>query len=245
MNEFISYVRATHPELMPSFTLPTVQNDLTHGTTIMAACYDKGVVLAADRRMIGGEIRGIGKNLANKLCQIDSHAAIAYAGTMGTCMRMTKIVRISQNNFRKLNGRKLSLEGTAAHIGQLIANNLPNALQGLAFVPLLAGYDDTGVIYSYDIAGAIFENTNYATAGSGGEPAAAVLKREWQENMTAEQALHLVLDALQSASEVDQATGGIKMGRKKILPTAYTIEEKGVKKVDEDLIERLGSELCD
>lgn len=256
MLEFLNYARETHPELLPKFSLPysllsekinkAGQNndyDVFHGTTVLGACYDKGVILAGDRRMTRDN-GGISKNLADKICQIDSNSAVAYAGTMATCMNMAKIVRIAQNNYRKKNDCKPSLEGTAVFLGRLIEQNLQNAMQGLAFIPLLAGYEERGLIFSYDIAGGTYKNVDHAANGSGGQYASDVLEREWHPDIVQKEAISLVLDALQFSAAKDSATGGVKLGKNKILPTIYAIEKTGASRIDDNtIIEALGGDL--
>lgn len=255
--EFVSYARALYPELLPTepqflsksgtvqneYVRKLTQNMISHSTTIITACYDAGVILLGDRRATSANMR-IGRNPVDKIYQIDTHAAIGYAGTLATCMQMAKVIRIAQNNYRKMNGCKLSLEGTAAYVGQLVVRNLSNALEGLVFMPLLVGYEDgIGVIHSYDIAGALHTTHDYAAEGSGADHAISVFDREWTEKLNMDDALRLVLDGLQTAARKDAATGGIKKGRNRTLPLVYTISKEGVKSVDDTVLVRIGGEL--
>ena len=239
--DFISYVQKTYPELlMPCVNAYSEQvKQLAHGTTVIGVCYDDGVILAGDRRMTAGT--EIARTLADKVVSIDMHAAIAFSGTMATCMQMADVIRISQNNFCKMNGYQLSLEGKAKYLSQLIRQNLEHAFQGLVFCPLLAGYDlnaKKGFIFSYDIAGAIFKNAKYAFDGSGGKSAGAALKAGWKENLTFDNALLLTIKALKNAAEEDSATGGLEH-----TPSVYKIDNNGCSIVENSILKQKINEI--
>ena len=236
MQEFISYVQQTHPELLcsPERKLPLEEiKKLAHGTTIVGVCYAEGVILAGDRRMTAGT--RIDRNLADKVIPIDTHAAIAYSGTVATCTHMAEIIRISQNNYRKMRGRNLSLEGKAKYLSQIIRQNMDAAFQGLVFFPLLAGYDtdaEKGFLFSFDIAGAVYKNNAFAATGSGGEVATQTSLLHRKETGSFEQALQTVLKALHSAAEHDAATSGPE----KQLPRLYVLNKKGGEYIDDTLL---------
>jgi proteasome beta subunit len=53
------------------------------------------------------------------------------------------------------------------------------AMQGLAVVPLFAGYDlarGTGRIFTYDVTGGHYEETEHNATGSGGRDARTTIK---------------------------------------------------------------------
>ena len=53
----------------------------------------------------------------------------------------------------------------------MIRGNMPMAMQGLAVVPLFAGYDTrraVGRIFTYDITGGRYEESDFHATGSGG-----------------------------------------------------------------------------
>jgi len=234
MQDFFQYISAEHPELLPCGVGRGVEEgSLPHGTTVIGVVYERGVLLAGDRQISMG-----GKKVryrADKIEQIDSHSAIAYAGTMATCVQMAKIIRVSQEIFRKMNSRRLSLAGKASSLSQMIRKNLPAALDGLAFVPVLAGYDDGGVLYSFDIAGHATRCTDYAQSGSGGGDAAAVLKQQWRPQLGRDDAVGLALKALKNAAEEDSATGGMSHD----IPLVYAIDASGVSRLEDEVIRGL------
>ena len=54
---------------------------------------------------------------------------------------MVKLFQLQLEHYEKVEGTVLSLEGKANQLGQMVRSNLPAAMQGLAVVPLFAGYD--------------------------------------------------------------------------------------------------------
>ncbi|MBI4147933.1 proteasome subunit beta [Candidatus Woesearchaeota archaeon] len=234
MQDFFSYLSAKRPDLLPCGVGRDVGEDsLPHGTTVIGVVYGQGVLLAGDRLATSG-----GKKMryrADKIEQVDSQSAIAYAGTLATCVQMAKIIQVSQEVFRKLNKRLLSLAGKASSLSQMIRKNLPAALDGLAFVPVLAGYNDGGVLYSFDIAGHAMRFTDYAQSGSGGGDAAAVLKQQWRPELGRDDAVGLALKALKNAADEDSATGGLSHD----IPLVYSIDKSGVSRLEDEVIRGL------
>src|SRR3712207_9080140 len=65
-------------------------------------------------------------------------------------------------HYEKIEGSPLSMDGKANRLAALIRSNLGMAMQGLAVVPLFAGYDLVtrhGRIFSYDVTGGRYEET--------------------------------------------------------------------------------------
>ena len=90
----------------------------------------------------------------------------------------------------------LSLDGKANRLATMIRNNLGAALQGLAVIPLFAGYDldaadpaKAGRIFSFDVAGGIYEETGYDGIGSGSLFAKSALKKRYRPGLSREEAV--------------------------------------------------------
>ena len=82
--------------------------------------------------------------------------------------------------LREGRGAQLSLEGKANRLSTMIRGNLGMALQGLAVVPLFAGYDtdrEKGRIFSYDVTGGRSEERGFAATGSGSVFARGAMKK--------------------------------------------------------------------
>ena len=93
----------------------------------------------------------------------------------------------------------------------MIRANLGLAMQGLAVVPLFAGYDldrRTGRIFSYDVTGGRYEEHDHHSVGSGSVFARGSLKKLWHPGLDADAAVRVAVEALVDAADDDSATGG-------------------------------------
>ncbi|CAB4339930.1 MAG: proteasome subunit beta [Actinobacteria bacterium] len=212
---------------------------ITHATTVVAVRYVDGVVMAGDRRATSGNI--ISHRAIEKVFPADRHSGVAIAGAAGPAMEMVKLFQLQLEHYEKVEGSQLSLEGKANQLGQMVRNNLPAAMQGLAVVPIFAGFDvrrETGRLFQYDITGGRYEESNFATSGSGGSLAGSVVKMRFHEGLTRDDAVDLVITALFEAADEDSATGGPDMVRG-IYPVVATITAEGFERVlDTEIAER-------
>ena len=123
----------------------------------------------------------------------------------------------------------------------MVRMNLPAAMQGLAVVPIFAGFDEkagVGRLFKYDITGGRYEETNYESQGSGSKDARDALKKLWRRDSTRDEALRIALDALWDAADEDVGTGGADLVRG-IFPTVKTITRSGFEDVGEDDVRRI------
>jgi proteasome beta subunit len=214
-----------------------------HGTTVVALRDAAGVVMAGDRRATSGNL--ISHRRIEKVFPADEHSAVGIAGAAGPAVEMVKLFQLQLEHYEKVEGAPLSLEGKANQLGRMVRNHLPAAMQGLAVVPLFAGYDvamGTGRLFQFDVTGGRYEEHDHATTGSGGLHAGTVLKLGWTPSLDADAAIDLSLRALMTAADEDSATGGPDLARG-IFPVVARIDRDGFTRVgDDDLrarVERL------
>src|SRR3989441_3979927 len=103
------------------------------------------------------------------------------------------------------------MEGKANKLSQMIRLNLPAAIQGLAVIPIFAGFDEraaVGRLFKYDITGGRYEEKDYDAQGSGSKDARDSLKKLWKRDMGRDDALRVSLEALIDAADEDVGTGG-------------------------------------
>ena len=211
---FLSLLKSHYPELIPRVeALPPEAIQAVRSTTIVALTFDKGVLIAADRRATLGGHMVVSEDVI-KVFKTDEHSAIAIAGTFGPAVKMAKLFKTELEHYEKVEGFTLTLEGKANKLSQMIELNFPAAIQGLPVMPLYVGYErrsDGGVIFEYDITGGTFVKPHtepYAASGSGGERARATFEHFYKEGLSPEEARNLVIKALSFAAEKDAATGG-------------------------------------
>jgi proteasome beta subunit len=206
---------------------------ITHGTTVVAIRYADGVVMAGDRRATAGNL--IAHRAIEKVFPADRHSGVAIAGAAGPAMEMVKLFQLQLEHYEKVEGIALSLEGKANQLGQMVRSNLPAAMQGMAVVPLFAGYDvrrEMGRLFQYDVTGGRYEESNFAASGSGSLHAGTVVKLGFREGLTRDDTVDLAITALFQAADEDSATGGPDMVRG-IYPVVATITGEGFERVDD------------
>jgi proteasome beta subunit len=106
-------------------------------------------------------------------------------------------------------------------------------MQGLAVVPIFAGYDlgrQTGRLFQYDVTGGRYEESNHASSGSGSLHAGTVVKLGFREGLTRNESVDLAISALFQAADEDSATGGPDLVRG-IYPVIATITAEGFTRV--------------
>jgi proteasome beta subunit len=208
--------------------------DVVHGTTVVAIRFERGVVMAGDRRATAGYT--IASRRIEKIFPADEHSGVAIAGAAGPAVEMVKLFQTQLEHYEKVQGSALSLEGKANQLGQLVRANLNAAMMGLAVVPLFAGYDHNrhrGRVFSYDVTGGRYEELDFQSQGSGSVHARNWIKGGWRSDMSADETVELAIRSLFAAADEDVATGGPDLVRR-IFPLVAVIDADGYRAFTDD-----------
>jgi proteasome beta subunit len=236
-SSFTDFLAGEAPDLLPSRrAVPQGHaGDLApHGTTIVAATFAGGVVMAGDRRATMGNI--IAQRDIEKVFPADEFSAVGIAGTAGLAVELVRLFQTELEHYEKIEGTTLSMDGKANRLAALIRSNLGMAMQGLAVVPLFAGYDltsDQGRIFSYDVTGGRYEETAFHAVGSGSLFARGSLKKLYREGLSEEDCVTATIQALYDAADDDSATGGPDLTRR-IFPVVQVITVDGGRRMADD-----------
>ncbi|MCX4750158.1 proteasome subunit beta [Kitasatospora sp. NBC_01287] len=246
-SSFMEFLAEHSPELIPGRrALPEgLTIEAPHGTTIVSAVFDGGVVIAGDRRATMGNV--IAQRDIEKVFPADEYSAVGIAGTAGLAVEMVRLFQLELEHYEKIEGTVLSLEGKANRLTTMIRGNLGMAMQGLAVVPMFAGYDlelGRGRIFTYDVTGGRSEERGFASTGSGSVFARGSLKKLYRADLTADQAATLVVQALYDAADDDSATGGPDLARK-IFPIVSLITEDGFRRLSEEEVSAIAISITD
>lgn len=198
-----------------------------HGTTIVAATFPGGVVMAGDRRATMGNV--IAQRDIQKVFPADEYSCVGIAGVAGLAVEMVRLFATELEHYEKIEGTTLSMDGKANRLAALIRANLGLAMQGLAVVPLFAGYDlsaDQGRIFSYDVTGGRYEESAFHSVGSGSLFARGALKKLYREDFSAGECVTALVQSLYDAADDDSATGGPDMARR-IFPVVHVVTAEG------------------
>jgi proteasome beta subunit len=234
-SSFFDFASRVAPSLLPSARAgDTGAAALApHGTTIVAATFQGGVVVAGDRRATMGNV--IAQRDIEKVFPADEFSIIGIAGAAGIAVELVSLFQVELEHYEKLEGAPLSLVGKANRLATMVRLNLGLALQGLVVVPLFAGWDvatEQGRIFSYDGTGGRYEEHAFFSVGSGSTFARGSLKKLYREDFEADQAAMAVIQALYDAADDDSATGGPDLTRK-IYPVVLVASADGVQRVSD------------
>jgi len=246
-SSFLDFVSSAAAELLPSRraeamtghagSLPHTNGPI-HATTIVAATFNGGVVMAGDRRATMGNL--IAQRDIEKVFAADEYSLVGIAGTAGIAIELVRLFQVELEHYEKIEGTALTLDGKANRLATMIRGNLGAAMQGLAVVPLFAGYDvdsaaaegsaEAGRIYSYDVTGGRYPEQYYHSVGSGSVFAKGALKKLWRPGLSEDEAVAVVVESLYDAADDDSATGGPDLTRR-IFPVVYAATADGTRRV--------------
>jgi proteasome beta subunit len=238
-SSFADFLAEQSPDLLPARrAVPQGHaGDLApHGTTIVAATFPGGVVMAGDRRATMGNV--IAQRDIEKVFPADEYSCVGIAGSAGLAVEMVRLFQTELEHYEKIEGTTLSLDGKANRLAALIRGNLGMAMQGLAVVPLFAGFDlssSQGRIFSYDVTGGRYEETAFHSVGSGSMFARGSLKKLYRADLDETECVTAIVQALYDAADDDSATGGPDLTRR-IFPVVQVITaEAGRRLPDADV----------
>jgi len=240
-SSFTQFLSQAAPELLPGRrALPpgSASSLAPHATTIVAISAVGGVVMAGDRRATMGNL--IASRDIEKVHPADEYSLVGIAGVAGVGIELMRLFQVELEHYEKIEGAMLSLDGKANRLAAMIRGNLGAAMQGLAVVPLFAGFDlsatdpaKAGRIFSYDVTGGPYEERGYDTIGSGSVFANSALKKRFRPGVSIEEATRLAVEALYDAADDDTATGGPDLTRR-LFPIVMTATAEGTHRLSEE-----------
>jgi len=255
-SSFVEFLSAAAAELLPghpahAVTASAVPQSM-HATTIVAATFTGGVVMAGDRRATMGNL--IAQRDIEKVFAADEYSLVGIAGTAGIAVELVRLFQMELEHYEKIEGTALTLDGKANRLATMIRGNLGAAMQGLAVVPLFAGYDvdsaavqgsaNAGRIYSYDVTGGRYPEQYYHSVGSGSVFAKSALKKLWRPQLSEEEAVAVVVESLYDAADDDAATGGPDLTRQ-IYPVVFTATADGTRRIPDSSLDAVVRALLD
>ncbi|WXG70717.1 proteasome subunit beta [Rhodococcus sovatensis] len=255
-SSFTDHLRDHAPHLLPENRVTPIDGSMAgssmsggssmsdiapHGTTIVAVTYAGGVLIAGDRRATQGNL--IANRDMQKVFVTDDFSAAGIAGTAGIAIELVRLFAVELEHYEKIEGVPLTFNGKANKLSSMVRSNLGAAMQGLAAVPLLVGFDvdiadpeRAGRIVSYDVVGGRYEEqSGYHAVGSGSLFAKSAMKKLYNPGLGEDDALRAVVESLFDAADDDSATGGPDVTRG-IYPTAVTITSVGANEVAQSRI---------
>jgi proteasome beta subunit len=238
-SSFTEFVSAAAPDLLPG-RLGDV-SAAPHGTTIVAATYADGVIMAGDRRATAGNL--IAQRDIEKVFATDDFSLVGIAGAAGIAIEIVRLYQVELEHYEKIEGIQLTLDGKANRLATMVRGNLAEALQGLAVVPMFAGFDleapdaaSAGRIFSFDVTGGRYPEQHHHSIGSGSLFARGALKKLWRPGLGRDEVVRVVVESLYDAADDDAATGGPDVTRR-IYPVVMTATASGTERIGDDVLD--------
>lgn len=245
-SSFHDFLTRQAPDLLPGAAARRGGDVATlapHGTTIVAATFEGGVVMAGDRRATMGNV--IAQRDIEKVFPADEYSCIGIAGTAGLSIELVRLFQVELEHYEKIEGTTLSADGKANRLATLIRNNLGLAMQGLAVVPLFAGFDlntSAGRIFSYDVTGGRYEEHAFHAVGSGSMFARGSLKKLYRADLNERDCITATVQALYDAADDDSATGGPDLTRR-IFPVVGVVTADGYRRISDEEVGQIADEV--
>jgi proteasome beta subunit len=247
-SSFAEFLSSYAPDLLPHRRpVPTtaVTTETPHATTIVAVTFPGGVVMSGDRRATMGNV--IAQRDIEKVFPADEYSCVGIAGAAGMAVELVRLFQVELEHYEKIEGSPLSIDGKANRLATMIRSNLPLAMQGLAVIPLFAGYDPEtgeGRIFSFDVTGGRYEEHAFHSVGSGSLFARGALKKLHRADMPESEAVTACVQALYDAADDDSATGGPDVTRR-IWPVVAAVTGDGYRRLPDDEIGQIVRDVLD
>mmetsp|Transcript_11376 Transcript_11376/g.35960 ORF Transcript_11376/g.35960 Transcript_11376/m.35960 type:complete len:229 (-) Transcript_11376:41-727(-) len=174
------------------------------GTTIMAACYDGGVILCADSRTSTGTF--VANRVADKISKLANNIFICRSGSAADTQMITEYVRYFLHQHSMEVDGKMDVKTAANLVKQIAYNNKANLQAGM----IVAGWDERtgGTVWGIPLGGTLVQ-APYAIGGSGSGYITGFCDKHWKEGMTKEECLAFCVRAVSLAMARDGSSGGL------------------------------------
>jgi len=171
------------------------------GTTTVGIIFDKGVILAAEKRATMGYF--IASKDVDKIVQIADNMAITTAGGVGDAQSLARVMRAELELYKYQKGSGMSVKGASTF--------LANMLQGSKYFPymvqiIVAGFDEQPQLFDVDLFGGLLDE-KYTSTGSGSVVAFGMLDAGYKAGMREEEAAALAVKSIKAAIKRDSASG--------------------------------------
>lgn len=191
------------------FQVEYAREAVKRGTTSIGVVFDGGVVLVASRPLVELSVADSG---GDKVHQIDDHLGVAISGFLADGRVLVDRGRVKAQVYKLTYDEPLNVLGAVKEISdimQMFTQFGGVRPYGVAF--LLAGVDEKGAqLFEIDPSSAFYGWKAHAI-GRGAPEALKILRKNWKEGLTEEDAIKLALLALK-ASEKGLKISEVELG---------------------------------
>lgn len=180
-----------------------LSKEVSTGTTIMAVEFDGGVVIGADSRTTMGAY--IANRVTDKLTKITEKIYCCRSGSAADTQAVADIVSYRLNLFQMENNEEPTVHAAANVFRDICYNYRDQLTVGI----ICAGWDERngGQVYCIPLGGMITREP-VAIGGSGSGYIYGYVDSTYKRNMTEDDCVKLVLNAVTLALSRDGSSGG-------------------------------------
>jgi len=174
------------------------------GTSIMAVEFDGGVVCGADSRSTMGSF--VGNRFSDKLTRVTDHIYCLRSGSSADTQCVRDVVAYHLN-FYEMETNEPPQVSTAANVFRNMCYNYRDQLSASIIV---AGWDKRygGQVYTVPLGGMLLRQP-VSIGGSGSTYIYGFVDSNYKENMSKDQCIKFVTEALSLAIARDGSSGGV------------------------------------
>ncbi|MGA2130200.1 MAG: hypothetical protein ABSG05_01110 [Candidatus Pacearchaeota archaeon] len=202
---------------------------LKTGTTILGIVCKDGIVMAADRQVTQGNVKG---NKFNKIVKINDYSLMSYAGQAADAQRLAKILAAELKLDELRSRSRPEIRKAASLLSSLTYSSIrqPSMVPSIV-ASFFGGVNEDGSFGLYTIGpdGTIMDVEKFDADGSGMTFVIGFLERQYKHGISIKEGVELAIESLKSSTQRDLYSGlGIEV---------FTITKDGIKKVvDQDII---------
>jgi len=174
------------------------------GTTIVACCYEDGVVIGADSRVSTGTY--VSNRASDKITPLWDNVYLLRSGSAADCQLVADYVRYFCEQHVTEIGENPTVQTVANLVMQVNYNNKSNLMAAM----IVAGWDrhQGPQVYSLPIGGSIIPEP-WITDGSGSTYIWGYMDSEFKEGMSMAEAQEFVKTSIALAMSKDGSSGGV------------------------------------
>jgi len=176
---------------------------LYQGATVVGIKFQKGVVIAGERRMTYGSY--IQSSNARKVFLINERMGIGAAGMVGDLQNIIRLLREEMRYYENETKNRMKVRSAA--------KLLSNILYSLKIFPAMAEFivggieDGAPVLAVLDPVGSVLED-DFVAVGSGGSIAIGVIEELYRPDLGESEAVELAVKAVKQGIRRDALSGG-------------------------------------
>lgn len=182
----------------------TLEKAAKSGTTTVGVVFKDGVVIGTESQATAGYT--VASKQAQKLFEINNYTAATISGGVADAQYVINQIK-ALSRLREVEKGKIP---EPKYMANVTRNILFSGRSYYLAMMIVGGYslkEETGKLYGIDLLGALFEEDQFISFGSGSTYSLGVLEADWKPDMTREEAIELIKSAITSSRKRDIASG--------------------------------------